>query len=136
MVRASLRAMSVEEAVLLVVVGLVLGVFPMAGLPTVLCLAAAFGLRLNGALLQLVNSFTTPLQLVLLIPLERAGAKLCGAWPVAGGSAAARAGLAVLHAVTGWTLLCIPLGLASYVLVMAVLRARRLSWSNDPESTV
>ena len=72
---------------LLVAVGLVLGTFPVYGLPTLLCAAAAVLLRLNAAGLQLVNQLSTPLQLALLLPLARIGWRISLAphapWPLA-----------------------------------------------------
>src|ERR1700679_4030488 len=75
---AAVRELSPQQVALLVSVGLVLGVFPIVGCPTVLCLLAAFGLRLNPAALQVINNLSSPLQLALLLPLGRAGALLCG----------------------------------------------------------
>jgi len=112
--QASLGDLSPEEAALLLSVGLVLGVFPIMGCPTVLCLLAAFGLRLNVAALQLLNSAASPLQLVLLLPLARTGARLSGGAMFAGGSWTGQIGSVALHAVTGWACICIPLGALLY----------------------
>ena len=49
--QASLAELSPEEIALLLSVGLVLGVFPIMGFPTVFCVLAAIGLRLNWAAL-------------------------------------------------------------------------------------
>lgn len=59
--------------------GLGLGTFPVLGSTTILCAAAAALLRLNQPAIQLVNYAAYPLQLLLLIPLLRAGAALLGA---------------------------------------------------------
>ena len=59
--------------------GLGLGTFPVLGSTTILCAAAAALLRLNQPAIQLVNYVAYPLQLLLLIPLLRAGAALLGA---------------------------------------------------------
>jgi uncharacterized protein (DUF2062 family) len=59
--------------------GLGLGTFPVLGSTTLLCAAAAALLRLNQPAIQLVNYVAYPLQLLLLIPLLRAGAALLGA---------------------------------------------------------
>lgn len=59
--------------------GLGLGTFPVLGSTTILCGAAAALLRLNQPAIQLVNYLAYPLQLLLLIPLLRAGAALFGA---------------------------------------------------------
>jgi len=60
-------------------VGLGLGTFPVLGSTTILCAAAAALLKLNQPAIQLVNYVAYPLQLVLLVPLLRAGAALLGA---------------------------------------------------------
>lgn len=120
--QASLTDLSPEQIALLLSVGLVLGVFPIMGCPTVLCLLAAFGLRLNVAALQVLNNISSPLQLALLLPLARAGRMLCGGGAPAGGSWAGVLGMAALHAVMGWACICIPLGAILYVSLVLVLR--------------
>jgi hypothetical protein len=130
--RSSIENLSPEHVVLLIVVGLVLGVFPIMGFPTILCLLAAFGLRLNPAALQLLNNISSPLQWVLLLPLERVGAAICPD-PHSGITVSAgRLGLAALHAVVGWTCICVPLGLLTYYLLLIAMRRRRQSWCNSP----
>src|SRR4051812_33993567 len=79
--RTSVRKLTPEEIALLISVGFVLGVFPIVGFPTVLCLLASIGLRINIPALQLLNNISSPLQWALLLPLEHVGAKLWG--PVA-----------------------------------------------------
>lgn len=106
-------------------VGIVLGVFPMAGIPTVLCLVAAFVLRLNVAALQLLNSVASPLQLVLLFPLSRIGSYLFGGLSQPKASLAGGFGAALLHAIAGWTLICIPLGVILYCALLLFMRRRR-----------
>lgn len=123
--QASLAELSPEQIALLLSVGLVLGVFPIMGCPTVLCLLAAFGLRLNVAALQLLNNLSSPLQLVLLLPLARAGTMLCGGATPAGQSWTGTIGLAALHAITGWACICVPLGAVLYVSLVFSLRAAR-----------
>lgn len=120
--RASLAELTLEQTVFLLSVGLVLGVFPIMGFPTVLCLLAAFGLRLNLAALQLLNNISSPLQLALLLPLARAGTKLCGGAPPAGGSWTGTVGSAALHAVAGWACICVPLGAMLYWSLLFFLR--------------
>lgn len=120
--RASVEGLTPEQAALLLSVGLVLGVFPVMGCPTILCLLAAFGLRLNFAALQLVNNISSPLQLALFLPLERLGAALCGGAVGAGASAAGKLGAAALHAVAGWVCICIPLGALLYMVLVFVMR--------------
>lgn len=62
--------------------GAALGVFPVLGTTTALCLGAGLWLRLNQPLLQLVNYLVYPLQLALLIPFYRAGERVFSAAPV------------------------------------------------------
>ena len=112
--RNSVKDLSPERVALLLAVGLVLGVFPIAGCPTVLCLLAALGFRLNAAALQVLNNLASPLQLALLLPLNQAGVCLCGDALPAGGSAAVRIGVAALHAIAGWACICIPAGVLLY----------------------
>jgi uncharacterized protein (DUF2062 family) len=120
--QASLAELTPEQIALVLSVGLVAGVFPMMGIPTVLCLLAAFGLRLNFAALQLVNNVSSPLQLALLLPLARAGRWFCGGVAPAGGSWTGAIGLAALHAVTGWACVCVPLGAVLYASLIFFLR--------------
>jgi hypothetical protein len=132
--RASVESLSPDQVALLISVGLVLGVFPIMGCPTVLCLLAAGGLRLNAVALQLLNSVSSPLQLVLLLPLARAGAWLCrGAAPSAASTAGAL-GAAALHAVAGWTCICIPLGGLLYAVLVMAMRRRRPPCFNSVKS--
>ncbi|PWT97605.1 MAG: hypothetical protein C5B51_31055 [Terriglobia bacterium] len=117
---ASVDNLSPETVALILAIGLVVGVFPVFGIPTLLCTLAAVTLRLNLPALQLINQLSSPLQLALLIPLARAGAHVMGgpgSWSVA---AAARA------AVVGWFCLCVPLGVGLYfILVFTLRRANR-----------
>lgn len=67
------QGISPEKIALTIALGAVIGSFPILGSTTLLCALAAFVLRLNQPVIQLVNYFTYPLQLALLIPLLRAG---------------------------------------------------------------
>jgi hypothetical protein len=90
------------------------------GCPTVLCAAAAIVLRLNLPAVQLINQLTLPLQLVLLVPLNRFGAHIVGryvALPASWGLAGA-----ARDAVVGWLCLCVPLGVVLYFVLAYSLR--------------
>ena len=67
-----------EKLALTVALGFVLGVFPILGSATLLCGLAAWGLRLNQPVIQLINYLAYPAQLALLIPIYRAGSDLFG----------------------------------------------------------
>jgi uncharacterized protein (DUF2062 family) len=132
--RASIGDISPEQAALLLSVGLVLGVFPIMGCPTVFCLLAACGLRLNLVALQLLNNISSPLQLALLLPLARAGAMVCGTSVATGDSVAGKIGAEAVHAIVGWACICVPLGALLYFILAFAMRRRRTSWSNSVES--
>ena len=63
--------------------GLALGVYPLPGSTTLLCVAAAHVFGLNLPAMQLANYSAYPLQLALLIPFLRLGARLFRAAPIA-----------------------------------------------------
>lgn len=67
-----------EKLALTVALGFALGVFPILGSATLLCGLAAWALRLNQPVIQLVNYLAYPAQLALLIPTYRAGSDLFG----------------------------------------------------------
>jgi len=113
-----------ERMALILALGLVLGVFPMYGLPTTLCVVAAMVLRVNLPALQLVNQLSSPLQLALWLPMARVGAWAAGS--TGGWNLADTARFAVI----GWFCLCLPVGVALYCTLLFALRRNRLGWFN------
>jgi uncharacterized protein (DUF2062 family) len=108
-----------EKLALILALGLVLGTFPIFGIPTVLCAVAALVLRLNMAALQVVNQLSAPLQLALLIPFERLGWR----FPLpAGSSVLWKWSAMAFQAVTGWFLICVPLGVVFYLTLRRIFR--------------
>jgi uncharacterized protein (DUF2062 family) len=71
-----------EKVALSIALGVVLGVFPMLGTTTLLCAGVAIVLRLNLPAIQLVNFLIYPMQLILFLPLLRAGSRIAKAAPV------------------------------------------------------
>ena len=120
----SVAELSPETIALVITLGLVLGVFPVFGLPTILCALAAVILRLNLPAIQLINQLSSPVQLALLIPLSRFGALILRDRSSLNLAAATR------NAILGWVCVCIPLGMILYVLLLFVLRGRRPEWFN------
>ncbi len=120
--RRSITGLSPETVALIFVLGLVLGVFPVYGAPTVLCAVVAVALRLNVAAVQIINQLCSPLQIALLVPLGRAGERIPGlgqhpaVWNLAD---------AARNAVVGWCCFCVPAGIVAYVILAAVLHCRR-----------
>ncbi len=118
-VKSIAEGCSHEKLALILTIGLVLGTFPIFGLPTILCIVAALSLRLNVAALQVVNQLTSPLQIALLVPLARVGLKI----PVTSDATALeRLGAMALQAVTGWLMVCVPVGLLVYLGLIYFLR--------------
>lgn len=115
----AMEGFSAETIALIVVLGFVLGTFPVFGCPTLLCLAAAIAFRINLPALQVVNNLSSPIQLALIVPLARMGSRIAGA-PVTWS-----ARTAALHAITGWLCVCVPLGFALYFPLAYVLRRTR-----------
>jgi uncharacterized protein (DUF2062 family) len=118
-VKSIAEGCSREKLALLLAIGLVLGTFPVFGLPTILCIVAALSLRLNMAALQVVNQLSSPLQLALLVPLARVGWKI----PVTSDATALeRLGAMALQAITGWLMVCVPVGFLVYLGLVYFLR--------------
>ncbi len=76
------QGLSPQKLALSVALGLALGTFPMLGVTTLLCTAAALMFRLNMPSIQLVNYFAYPLQLALFIPFIRLGELLFNQQPI------------------------------------------------------
>lgn len=70
------QGVSAEALSLALVLGLMLGTIPILGSTTLLCAGAAILLRLNQPLIQLINYFVYPLQLLLYVPLLMQGARM------------------------------------------------------------
>jgi hypothetical protein len=113
---AAIAGLTAEEVALLIAVGFVFGTFPVLGFAAILCAAAALVLRLNMPALQVVGQIVTPVQYALLLPLARVGARVVGMRAGIGG--------VVIHAVTGWLCVCVPLGVVIYVALLFLMRGR------------
>ena len=70
------RGITPEKVALTIALGTVLGVFPILGSTMLLCALAAAMFRLNQPIIHLVNYIAYPLQLILIIPIYRAGETL------------------------------------------------------------
>lgn len=62
-----------QKLAMTVAVGIILGLFPIVGATSLLCIGAAFAFRLNHVFIQVVNYTVYPLQVVLFIPFLKAG---------------------------------------------------------------
>lgn len=70
------QGVSPRRLALTLALGFAIGCFPLFGLTTLLCAAVALALRLNLPAIQAANYVAMPLQLALIWPFLRLGAKL------------------------------------------------------------
>ena len=135
-----------EKLAISIAVGVTLGVTPVLGSTTMLCLLAAAALRLNLPAIQLVNFLVYPLQLALLVPFIRIGAWVFSAPPVLTSvdqaRALIRAGVwtaittlwdATLHGLVAWFLLGTLFSLLLYATLLPLLRRIVRSLQQEPE---
>ena len=124
-----------EKISLTLAVGLALAVFPLLGSTTLLCFLAAWWLRLNQPVIQLVNWMAYPLQLLCLPGFVRFGEFLAQArrvpFSIAQMVTEFRAspgkffhdfGLTGLHGIMGWLVLAPGLGIILYLGLLPLLR--------------
>ena len=119
---SSMRELSPENVALLLAIGLVAGIFPIWGFPTILCILASLVARVNFPALQIVNQLSWPLQIAMLVPLARLGSRIIAPSNEFTTTIARRLGTAALQAVAGWVCICIPLGLLLYFSLLCILR--------------
>lgn len=129
------QGISPKKLALSVSLGIVFGIFPIVGITTLLCLAAALILRLNIAAIQLINYFIYPVQLLLVVPLVRLGAAIFDANPIPYSldemlqmidtdwvKAIELLWVAAFYGIFGWLLVAIPLGFITYHLCNSIFR--------------
>ena len=75
------QGITAEKIALSLAFGIMLGVFPVLGTTSLLCLIVAILFRLNLPAVQLVNILVYPLWFLLLVPFIRVGERLFGAPP-------------------------------------------------------
>ena len=78
------EGISPRRLALTLALGFAIGCIPVIGIPTVLCLVVALGLRLNVPAIQAANYAAMPLQVALILPFVR-----LGGWMFSTGSTAA-----------------------------------------------
>jgi len=129
------QGLTPERLALSLAAGLVLGLFPIVGVTTVLCVAAGFAFRLNHLALQLANHLVYPLQLPLVLAFVRLGERLVGAPRVSfdplelvrhlqrdAAGFLREFGITGLHAILGWSLVAPVLLLAVFFSVRPLVR--------------
>ncbi len=124
-----------EKIALTLAIGLVLGLFPIFGTTSALCLLAGLWLKLNQPMIQLVNWFAAPLQLPGIYLFVRIGDRLTRTPPVhfsiAGLVQQFRAaplqflqqfGMTGLRAILAWLLIAPAVAAVVYVALLPPLR--------------
>lgn len=145
------RGATPEAVALSLGLGAALGLFPILGTTTILCLVAGVALRLNHPALQVANYLVAFLQLPLVYVFVRLGERLLGASPASFSIPAlivefqgdpwafvARWGVTGLHGVFGWALAAPLLVGGLYTLLVPLVRSlsRRLPGAASPAETV
>ena len=129
------QGLTPETLALSFAMGLVLGVFPIIGATTVLCLLAGAVFRLNHVALQLANHLAYPLQIPLILAFVRLGEGLLRAPRVTFDPIALvrhfqrdpvgflrEFGVTGLHGILGWSLVAPPVLLVLYLALRPPLR--------------
>ena len=111
------RGLSPQDLSLAVVVSLGLGINPIIGSTSLLCLVAGRLFRLNHLVMQTVNYLAYPLQFLLLVPFVRLGEFMTGAEALPLSPSllieefqrsfwgfVAKFGMAYVHGLLGWVL--------------------------------
>jgi uncharacterized protein (DUF2062 family) len=130
-----------EKIALTIALAAGIGVFPLLGTTTVLCLAVGMPLRLNQALMQLVNYLVYPLQIAGIYLFVRVGERLAGAKPMSfrvgeiissfGADPLAflrKFGMTGVHGIAGWAIIVAPVAFVIYVALVPVLRRATIAW--------
>lgn len=138
-----------EKLALTIAVGVIIGMSPMFGTTTVLCVLVALCFRLNIAAIQLAHYIAAPLQIILLVPFIQVGGFVFDADPmpftftqvkdmfmtdILVGFKTIRYSL--LMGLIGWLLISIPLSAAVYFATLPLLKKFSPSPVNNEEHPI
>ena len=128
---------SVSRTAWTIALGFAIGMFPLVGVTTIVCVLLASVLRLRQAAIQLGNFAALPLQIVLLVPFLRLGERITGAerfvfdppallkgFPRIPESTARAVVMAQWHMIAGWAVVA-PVAFVVAGLVAQMLLRRR-----------
>jgi hypothetical protein len=118
-----------------VALGITIGLFPIFGTTTLLCVVAAIVLRLNHPAIQVANQLMYPLQIPLIVVFIRIGESMLGVAPIPFSATLMvaelrahpsvlfeRFGTASLHGILGWAMVSpLVVGIA-YATLLPILR--------------
>lgn len=130
-----MQGVTPHKVALTIALGLSLGVFPVLGTTTALCVVVGIWLRLNQPMIQLVNWLVYPLQLAWLLMFVRAGEWIMHApaldfsiptmlqtLHVSPGKFLQEFGLAGWHGLVGWLLIAPFLSGVTYAFLLHPLK--------------
>jgi len=134
------QGINAEKIALTIAIGAALGVFPLLGTTTALCLAAGVLMRLNQPVIHAVNYLMYPIQLLLIFFFVRLGEWVVRAKPVSFSipeltrqfaddplAFLARFGMTGLHGILGWMIVAVPLAFLLRIALLPALRRVPLS---------
>jgi uncharacterized protein (DUF2062 family) len=115
--------------------GAVIGIFPVLGTTTAICLAVALLLRLNLVAIQILNWLVYPLQVLLIIPFIDLGQRLFSDTRVVLSLVEIQSAFAqgwvqaigrfwglMLNGVFAWAIVSVPVGIVVYLVLVVVLQ--------------
>jgi len=124
-----------ERIAISVACGVAIGLFPIFGTTTLLCIVAAVILRLNHPAIQVSNQLMYPVQIPLIVVFVRMGESMLGVAPIPfsatlmvaelranPGSLFQRFGTASLHGIVGWLVVAPVVVAATYAVALPVVR--------------
>lgn len=138
-----------EKIALSVALGIALGLFPIFGATTLLCVVAGIALRLNHPAIQVANQLMYPIQIPLIVAFIRIGESMLGVAPIPFSATLMvaelrahpsllfeRFGTASLHGILGWAMVSpIVVGVA-YAALLPILRmASRRPAASQPAAS-
>lgn len=138
-----MQGVTPHKVALSIALGFSLGIFPVLGATTTLCIFVGVWLRLNQPIIQLVNWLVYPLQLAWLLMFIRLGEWLMRAPPLSFSISVMLQtlrespakflqafGLAAIHGTIGWLFIAPCLSAATYAILLPLLK--RLAILKNP----
>ncbi len=122
------QGMAPRKVALSISLGLIIGVFPILGTTIIISFIIAWIFRLNVLLIQAANVACSVFQLVLMVPFVKIGSVILRSkmdvqhisqiTMTDFTSLFSGAGFITLSGITGWIIMCIPIGFAIYFLLL------------------
>ncbi len=126
-----------QKVAFTVALGAAVGIFPVLGSSTLLCLSLGAALKLNQPMLQAVNYLVSPLQIIMIPIFARIGEMIVGAkhfpfsipevvksFSESPASFIAQFGILGLHAALAWTALAAPILCLAYFAALKLISSK------------